>query len=294
VRVACVRALGALKAESQLDALADAMAADEKLRPEVLDAFVLIGEADAARYVTPFFEHPDDKLAAQAMLTAGRLRSSHAVVPLLNVYGDKQDGAGVVETVKRKVTFAPERRKVTIQALALIGDRRAEKVFYDGMSDKDPDVRRASYEGLGRMGDPRFYEVVTRNKLMERDESVKLAQMFAIYKMGHPEVFHHFVNALDVRSRRDQAYQYLLEADSPEHLLPYVRMRDKQMQLMVIEALGRIGDQQTADELKPLQRGFAPEIATAAGRSVRRIEWRLAQPAQPLEGGARPRRVGEP
>jgi HEAT repeat protein len=294
VRVACVRALGALRASSELDTLADAMTADEKLRSDVLDTFVLIGAPEAAAYAMPFFEHPDEKLAAQAMLAAGRLRSPRAVVPLLNVYNDKLDEASVVERVKRKVTFAPERRKVVVQALALIGDTRAEKVFYDNMYDKDPEVRRAAYEGLGREADPRFYDVVTRNKLMERDETVRLAQMFALYKMGHPEVFGSLVDALTTRARRDQGYQYLLETDSPEHLLPYARMRDKQVQVMVIEALGRIGDERTAQELQSFRRGTTPEIADAATRAIRRIEWRLAQEGKPLDGGARRRRVGEP
>jgi HEAT repeat protein len=293
VRVACVRALGALRAESQLDALADAMAADEKLRFDALDAMVRIGSADGAGYAIPFFEHPDEKLAAQAMLTAGRLRASQSVVPLLNVYNGKDDKTSVVEKVKRTVTFAPERRKVSIQALALVGDARAEKVFYDNMYDKDAEVRRAAYEGLARQADPRFYDVVTRNKLLEKDEAVKLAQMFAIYKMGHPEVFHHLVNALATRSGREQGYQYVLEADSPEHLLPYTRMRDKQVQLMIVEALGRIGDERTIAELEPLRRGFAPEIGEAATRAIRRIEWRVAREGQ-TPSVARPRRVGEP
>jgi HEAT repeat protein len=293
VRIACVRALGALRGQSEIDTLADAMTADEKLRPEVLDTFVLIGATEAAVYALPFFEHPDEKLAAQAMLAAGRLRSPRAVVPLLNVYNDKDDKASIVESVKRKVTFAPERRKVAVQALALVGDARAEKIFYDNMYDKDPEVRRAAYEGLGREADPRFFDVITRNKLMERDESVRLAQMFALYKMGHPEVFGSLVDALTTRARRDQGYQYILETDSPEHLLPYARMRDTEIQKMVIEALGRIGDERTAQELQAFRRGTTPEIADAATRAVRRIEWRLGQEAQP-GGVARPRRVGEP
>jgi HEAT repeat protein len=161
------------------------------------------------------------------------------------------------------------------------------------MYDKDPEVRRAAYEGLGREADPRFYDVITRNKLMERDESVRLAQMFAIYKMGHPEVFGSFVDALTTRARRDQGYQYILETDSPEHLLPYARMRDQEIQKMVIEALGRIGDERTAQELQAFRRGTTPEIADAATRAVRWIEWRRGQEAKPFDG-ARPRRVGEP
>jgi HEAT repeat protein len=275
-RVAAVRALGALRATSQVDALADAMAADTKLRPEVLDAFVLIGDPEAATYTIPFFESPDTDLAVQAMVTAGRLRAPKAVTPLLTAYGTGEPNRGIIGAVKG--AFDPDRGKAAIQALALIGDPRAEGIFTaeSNLYSKDRDVRRACYEGLAREGDPRFLPLVTRNSLIERDDDVRLAQSFALYKLKQPSTFGVIVNALRERSRRDQAASYVREANSVDDLMPYLRTPDKDAQRVVIEALGDLGDATTADALRPIVRGSSPEIALAADRSIRRIEWRLA------------------
>ena len=287
-RIAAVRALGALRASSQVDALADAMAADVKLRPEVLDAFVLIGDTEAATYAIPFFESPDADLAVQAMIVAGRLHAAKAVVPLLTVYGSDQPNKGIVGTVKG--VFDPERKKAALQALALIGDPRADAIFasQDNCFDKDPDVRRACYEGLAREGDPRYLPMVTRNSLIEKNDEVRLAQTFALYKMKQPSTFGVIMNALRERSRRDQAAQYVREANSADDLMPFLRTPDRDAQRVVVEALGDLGDQTTADALKPLVRGSSPEIALAADRSIRRIEWRLANAPAPAPAPATP------
>jgi HEAT repeat protein len=272
-RAAAVRALGALRARDQIDALADAMAADADLRHEVLDAFVLIGDPEAATYAIPFFTSPDASLAAHAMLATGRLRSEKAVIPLLDVYGsDKKDG--LIDKVK--APFSPERQKAALQALALIGDPRAEAAFFANLNDRDEERRRAGFEGLAREGDARFLPRIQRDALIERNDEVRLAQSFTLYKMGQPGVFTLIVNALRGGGHKDQAAEYVLEASAPADLIPFIRIPEKRAQLVVVEALGRVGDAQTADDLRPLVRGSSPEVALAADRAIRRIEWRMA------------------
>lgn len=277
-RVAAVRALGALKASSEIDTLADAMAANEKLRPEILDAFVLIDDTEAARYAIPFFESPDASIAKQAMLTAGLLRSAQAVTPLLTVYGSDKPDKGIIGSVKG--VFSPDRKKAAIQALALIGDPSAEDVFTSNVQENDIDIRRACYEGIARIGDARFLPLVQRNSQIEKSEHVRLAQTFALYKMKQPGMFQLIANSLRDGSRREQAAAYVFEADSQDNLLPFIRMPDRKAQAIIIDALGRIGDQKAIDELRPIVRGSSPEIALVADRTIRRIEWRLGQASQ--------------
>lgn len=275
-RVAAVRALGALRASSEIDALADAMGAHDHLRSDVLDAYVRIGDTSAARYAIPLFESQSDDLAAQAMLTGGRLRAADCVEPLQKIYTTGGPKKGVVGTVTS--VFSPERRKAAIQALALIGDPRSESIFLTEMYDKDPDVRRACYDGLARMADPKFLALVTRNSQTQGNEDVRLAQSFALYKMGQPGIFGVLATALRHRSQREQAAEYVLEADDQAQLMPFLRAPDTDAQLVVIEALGRIGNQEAADALKPIVRGSKPDVALAADRAIRRIEWRIANP----------------
>lgn len=275
-RVAAVRALGALGASARIDAMADAMAADTKLRHEVLDAFVLIGETGAAIYAIPFFESEDADLAAHAMVAAGQLRAVKAVTPLMTVYGSDRPKLGVVGAVRN--AFTPERQKAALQALAFIGDPSSEGAFTENFYNRDPDRRRAAFEGIAREGDKRFVEVVTRAGQREKNDDVRLAQTFALYKLGSSGMMAVIVEALRSSSRRDQAAAYVYEATSPEHLTPFLRERNREAQRIVVEALGVVGDQSTADALKPLVRGADPEIALTADRSIRRIEWRLSRP----------------
>jgi HEAT repeat protein len=285
-RVAAVRALGALKARSEIEALADTMAADAKLREEVLDAFVLVGETDAARYARPLFTSPDASLASRAMITAGRLRAADAVDDLLNVYGADAPKTGVIGAVKS--AFSPERRKSAFLALALIGDPKAEEAFVANVLDSDADIRRAAYEGLAREGDKRYLPLVQRNGLIEKNDEVRLAQTFALYKYGQNGMFGIIANALRDSSRRDQAAQYVLEADSVEHLMPFIRMPDKTAQRIIVDAMGRLGDDATADALRPIVRGSSPEVAIVADRAIRRIEWRLANTQAPATTATTP------
>jgi HEAT repeat protein len=221
------------------------------------------------------------------MITAGRLHASKAVTPLLTVYGSDEPNKGIVGKVTG--VFDPERKRAALQALALIGDPRADSIFAAeaNLFNKDHEVRRACYEGLAREGDPRYLALVTRNSLVEKNSEVRLAQTFALYKMKQPGTFGVIMNGLRERSTRDQAAQYVREANSASDLMPYIRVPDRDAQRVVVEALGDLGDRSTIDALRPLVRGASPEIALAADRSIRRIEWRL-------DHGAAPQPAAEP
>ncbi len=282
-RVAAVRALGALRANDQIDGLADAMGSDPKLRSEVLNAFVLIGDPAAARYAIPLFESDNGDVAAEAMYTAGRLRANDAVTPLLTVYGSGGPKTGVVGAVKNP--FPPNRRKAALQSLALIGAPAGHQAFLDNVYNKDTDWRRAAFEGIAREDDPQLLNLVSRSAQTEKNDSVRLAQTFALYMMGRPGMMSVIVQAVSNRSQRDQAAQYIREAKTALDILPFIRTPDPDAQVIVVDALGNLGDQGTADALRPLVRGASPELALAADRSIRRIEWRIANPNA---GGEKP------
>jgi HEAT repeat protein len=274
VRVAAVRGLGALAARSEIDAMGDAMVANEKLRPDILDAFLLIGDARAARYTIAFFESDDASLARQAMITAGRLRYEPAVPALLAVYGaDRKEG--LVEKVKG--AFSTERSTAALQSLAYTGDGRAEAAFYANVLDEDDDRQRAAFEGLAREGDPRFYEMVQRMAMNETNQSVRLAQYFAMYKMGHADHLQTIVQALRDGGQRDQAAEYLLEVNSGAELVPFMWTPHREAQLAIIAAIGARGDRSVIPQLTPLVKSGKTEVAVAADKAIRLIEWREAQ-----------------
>ena len=126
--------------------------------------------------------------------------------------------------------------------------------------------------GLAREDDPKLEALITRSSQTEKSDSVRLAQTFAFYRMGKPGMMSVIVQAMSNRSQRDQAAQYIREAKTAMDILPFLRVEDQDAQLVVVDALGLLGDQSTVDALKPLVRGASPDVALAADRSIRLIE----------------------
>ncbi|HLG15272.1 MAG TPA: HEAT repeat domain-containing protein [Blastocatellia bacterium] len=279
VRIAAVRALGVLRGYRAIPQLADALNSDQDMRIEVLRAMIKIGDPSAGRHLIPYFTDSNHKVRTQAMLAAGLLKYQLAVEPLLTAYnlGPEKRGAvkKVVGGVKGLFSYLPARDEAALWALSLIGDEKAERVFVENMTSKDGDRRQYSFEGLARIGDTRYLDQITRHSAAEGNSDVRLAQYWALYKMGSRPNIQYVVRKLDT-DQRQQARGYLMEADSPADLYPYVRSSSTTIRRQVIEILGRIGDESTIKELEPIARTSGAATADTATVAIKRIEWRQA------------------
>jgi HEAT repeat protein len=294
VRIAAVRALGVLRAQNATSQLADALAGDHELRIEVLRSFIKIGDPGAGRYLVPFFNDSDRSVRTQAMVAAGMLRYRPAVEPLLSVYRIGPEERGVVRKVTDKVkgrfTYLPPRDEAALWALSLIGDPRSEQVLVENMTSNDADRRQYAIEGIGRMGDRKYTDQLVGIAKAEGHSDVRVAAHWASYKLGYGANLQYVVNKLDT-DQREQARGYLMEANAPADLLPYLRSSGTTVRQRVIEILGRIGDQDTIRELEPVTRTSGPETADIATVAIKRIEWRLA--GRPRAGDPVIRRDGQ-
>ncbi|HWP42130.1 MAG TPA: HEAT repeat domain-containing protein [Blastocatellia bacterium] len=301
VRIAAIRALGVLRGREAIPQLADALNADQDVRIDVLRTFIKIGDPACGQYLIPFFRDSNPKVRNQAMVAAGMLKYGPAVEPLLSVYGLGPEKQGtmtkVTGAVKGVFSYQPERDEAALWALSLIGDVKAEQTFVENMADRDDDRRRYAFEGLARIADPRYLDQISRLVLTEHNRDVRLAQHWALYKMGSRANIQHVVGKLD-SAQRDQAYEYLLETNSPEDLFPYIRSSNKEVRRKIIDILGRIGDQATIRELEPLARTSSAKTADAATLAIKRIEWRISGRPRPddavLKRETRPRRAANP
>ncbi|HSE96814.1 MAG TPA: HEAT repeat domain-containing protein [Blastocatellia bacterium] len=301
VRIAAIRALGVLRGWAAIPQLADALNADQDVRIDVLRTFIKIGDPTAGKYLIPFFRDSNHKVRTQAMVAAGMLKYEPAVDPLLSVYGLGSEKRGrvtkVTGAVKGVFTYQPERDEAALWALSLIGDERAEQTFVENIADRDNDRRRYAFEGLARIADSRYLDQISRLILTEKSSEVKLAQHWALYKMGSRPNIQYLVRKLDT-DQSGQAYQYLLEVDSPADLFPYVRSSNKEVRRKVIEVLGRIGDQSAIAELEPIARTSGAGTSDVATVAIKRIEWRLSGRPRPddavLKRETRPRRAANP
>jgi len=100
--------------------------------------------------------------------------------------------------------------------------------------------------------------------------------------MGKSTALFQIVRDLD-SSRQDQAINYLSQIESAEPLYVFLREENTRPKVIVgvIDVLGRIGDAETLQQIKPLMDSPDPKVAEAAQLSMNMINHRLgeAQPA---------------
>jgi hypothetical protein len=109
--------------------------------------------------------------------------------------------------------------------------------------------------------------------------------------MGRSEALYRIVNELD-SGRQDQAVGYLTELESPDVLYPFLKKTNNppRVNAGLLKALGRIGNTQTLDLIKPFRESHQPYVAEAAEIAHDEIEKRLGEPAAG-ETRVRPRTV---
>ena len=295
VRIAAVRALGVLRGRDAIPQLADALNADQDVRVDVIRALIKMGDAEAGRYLVPFFRDTDEKVRNQAIFATGFLKYRGAVQPLLSVYGRGPEERSKIGVIKNVFSPMEYRDKAALLALATIGDERAEQVFVENLTDKDKERRQYAAEGLARIGEKRYLDQLSRLVLTEKDKDAKLAQQWALYRLGERDQIRHLVPRLD-SGQQDQAYAYLMETDNVIDLHPYARSSNPQVKRKVIEILGKIGDQATIAELQPIATSSGAETSDTATLAIKRIEWRIAGKPRAsddvLKRQTRPRRSG--
>ena len=166
--------------------------------------------------------------------------------------------------------------------------------FSKGLSSADPNVRRRSAEALARLAATDQRKLVEGYQLQEKNKEVRLALDWALYRMGHTDALYRVVKDLD-SGRQDQAVGYLAELESPDLLYPFLKKTNNppRVNAGLLKALGRIGDAQTLDLIKPFRESHQLYVAEAAEMAHDEIEKRLGEPANG-ETRVRPRTVDKP
>ena len=166
--------------------------------------------------------------------------------------------------------------------------------FAKQLSSPDANVRRRSAEALARLAATDQRKLVEGYQLEEKNKEVRLALDWALYRMGRSEALYRVVKDLD-SNRQDQAVGYLAELESPDLLYPFLKKENNppRVNAGLLKDLGRIGDAQTLDLIKPYRESHQPYVAEAAELAHDEIEKRLGEPASG-ETRVRPRTVEKP
>lgn len=158
------------------------------------------------------------------------------------------------------------------------------------LSSRNPLQRREAAEELARAAAVEHLRLAEGYRLQEKDERVKLALDWALYRMGRTQALFPVVDALDT-SRAEQAVQYLSALDGPTPLYVFLDRVNGKTQIRLLEVLARVGDSETLERLKPFYASLDPTTADAARFAEREITIRLEE--TPKDEPKRPRQTGK-
>jgi HEAT repeat protein len=146
------------------------------------------------------------------------------------------------------------------------------------LSSLDPVTRQAAAEALAHLVALDQKKLIEGYVLQEKDKRVRLALNWALYRMGKSTVLFQIARDLG-SSRHDQAAGYLSQLESAEPLYLFLRQDNTRPKVTagVIEVLGRIGDIEALQQIKPFLDSYDPKISEAAQSATSMIQHRLGE-----------------
>jgi HEAT repeat protein len=264
-----------------------------KVRLEAIYAAGVIARApltaDQVQRLIKALDHYDPAVRAGAARVIARLKIAKAGEALIKAVNDSQPD--VRYSALRALGAIRETRAVAalteqfayyrkgegawsaLDALAQIGAPASVPIFKERLQDKDPYIRRAATEGLGRAGDAASIEALERNVTIDDAPMVRLATAFALQKLGR----NYAARIVDLMSSAKviaQGQEYLMELgpSMAPTVLPRIQDPDADLREALIDVMGVIGNDSTLAALQAAEKDGNASVAAAATRAVARIQ----------------------
>jgi len=162
-----------------------------------------------------------------------------------------------------------------LDALARIASPASVPLFKERLQDKDPYIRRAAVEGLGRAGDTASIE--TLEKIVGSDEAamVRIAAAFALQKLGRTNYVGRIADLMASPKVTEQGEGYLVELGPAvaAALVPRLQESDADVRESMANVLGAIGGPDTVAALEAMAtKGPNSAAGVAAKRAIARIQ----------------------
>lgn len=145
-------------------------------------------------------------------------------------------------------------------------------LFTERLQDKDPFIRRAAAEGLGRAGDTASIDTLEKNVTIDDSPMVRLATAFALQKLGRNYAAR-LVDLMSSPKVRAQGQEYVIELgpSMTPTVVPRIQEPDPDVREALIDVLGVIGNESTLPVLQAATKDGDASVAAAAKRAVARI-----------------------
>ena len=266
-----------------------------KVRTEAIYALGTIVQtplADAsAGQLIKALDHYDPSIRAAAARVVGRLNVTSAGDTLIKAINDSQ--APVRFAAMRALGAIQDRRAIAalteqftyygkgegawsaLDALARLADPSSIPLFKSRLADRDPFLRRAAAEGLGRTGDSSEVPALEIGAGNDGAETVRAAMAFALQKLGRNYI-PRLVESLDSDKMAPQIAGYIFELGPSiaTVLLPHLQDPSPAIRGNVATVLGAIGGEATLAALQPLTEDKDRAVAQAATRAIERLKAR--------------------
>jgi HEAT repeat protein len=246
-------------------------------------------DKDQTQRLIKALDHFDPAVRAAAARVIARLKVTDAGDILIKAVNDSQ--ADVRYASMRALGAIHEQRAVqalteqfayyrkgegawsALDALARIAASASMPLFKERLLDKDPNIRRAAAEGLGRVGDTSSFDAL--EKMVGTDESAmaRMAAAFALQKLGRNYV-NRIADLMASPKVVDQGAEYLVELGPSvaPSLLIRLEEPDADVREAIADVLGVIGG---PDVVPALQAAAAKDPKGAAGAAAKRAVARI-------------------
>jgi len=144
------------------------------------------------------------------------------------------------------------------------------------LTNRDDLVRQRAAEEIARLAPVDKRRLVEGYRLQEKNERVRLALDWALYRLGRREALYGVVRALGT-NRTNQAEAYLAEIGQPAPLYPFLQRANGPALVKLLESLARTGDAATLEQLKPHFMAGDHKVVDAARFAEREINRRLGK-----------------
>jgi HEAT repeat protein len=270
---------------------------NEKVRLDAIYAVGVIGRAplaaDQVARLTKALDHYDPAVRAGAARVIARLEVAETGDALIKAVNDSQPD--VRYAAMRALGAIGEPRAIgalteqlayykkgegawsALEALARIGAPASVPLFRERLQDKDPYIRRAAMEGIGRAGDAASADALERAATIDESAMVRLAAVFALQKLGR-NYAGRLVDVMAAMKIIPQAQEYLVELgpSMSATLVPRLQEPDANVREAVADVLGLVGDASVLPALEAAAKDRDGSVASAAKRAALRIQSRSA------------------
>jgi HEAT repeat protein len=269
-RANAARALGILRGQLAVPDLVEALRSkDSNLMYESLVALQKIRDRDAGPRIQFVLRDLDERVQIAAIQATGIFTNENAIPDLINVFNDAR-------SLKVK--------RAALSALAMMPNDRSRPIFAQNLRDKDPRIRGAAAEGLGRLRDPADTATVDAVYKDEDKASPRLSQAFALVMTGQSELsefspLQYLINTLNSAAYAGEAFPLLTEAAC----VPEIRSRlygplqtgTRDEKIYLSRVMAASGDEQSLPYLQKVSQDPDSQVAAEGLKALRELRARL-------------------